>query len=141
MTNYGTARRQSPYWKRAARRERWDNFVGFFPLNVFLGIFVLLFAGTIALNIAHLTTPNEAVRCVVTEKDRTTNSDGASDMRVYTDNCGVLSVGDNLFTGTFNSADIYGSIEVGGTYNFELRGFRIPLFSMFPLITEVERVS
>lgn len=72
--------------------------------------------------------------CVVTDKDRATTSEGSSDMRVYTSNCGVFVVGDNVFTGTFDSADIYSNIEVGKVYDFDVTGYRIPLLSMFPSI-------
>lgn len=79
--------------------------------------------------------------CVVTDKDRTTNSEGSSSMRVYTENCGTLEVSSNLFKGVFNSADVYSSIEVGKTYDFEATGFRFGLFSMFPKVTSATEVS
>lgn len=131
MTNYST-RFSRPTGRRFGSP---PPFMIFFIAAVFL--FVI---GGFVFNVVALNTPSSATACVVTDKDRTTNSDGDSDMRIYTENCGVLSVGDNLFTGTFNSADIYGSIEVGGTYDFEMVGFRIPLFSMFPIINTVTPV-
>lgn len=76
--------------------------------------------------------------CVVTDKDRTSTSDGSSDMRVYTSNCGVFIIGDNVFTGTFDSADIYSNIEVGKTYDFKVTGKRISPLSVFPSIYEYE---
>lgn len=75
--------------------------------------------------------------CTVTEKDRTSNTNGQSSMRVYTDECGVMEVGDVFFRGIFNSADTYSDIEVGRTYDFRSVGFRVPLFSVFPTIIEV----
>lgn len=75
--------------------------------------------------------------CVVTDKDRTRSSEGGSEMRVYTENCGTLKVGDNWFVGQFNAADIYGGLKEGNTYDFETRGYRIPIISMFPNIIEV----
>ena len=56
--------------------------------------------------------------------------------RVYTDNCGVFEVEDRLFLGNFNSADIYGSLKEGGTYDLSTRGYRVPFLSMFPVIVE-----
>lgn len=75
--------------------------------------------------------------CVVIDKDRTTTSKGSSDMRIYTENCGTLSVEDNMFKGVWDSADIYASIEVGESYDFTATGWRIPLLSLFPGIIEV----
>lgn len=75
--------------------------------------------------------------CVVEDKDRTTDRDGNSQMRIYTENCGVLSVKDNIFIGQVDSANIYGSIKPGETYDFTTKGYRIPLLSMFPNISEV----
>lgn len=106
-------------------------------VSVLIAIIVILGIGT---SIAFYTSPGSASACLVTEKDRTTSPEGGSDMRVYTENCGVLAVGDNLFTGTFNSADIYGSIEVGKTYDFKTVGWRFPLFSQFPIITTATEV-
>lgn len=79
--------------------------------------------------------------CVVTDKDRTTNSEGNSSMRVYTEDCGTLEVSSNLFKGVFNSADVYSSIEVGKTYDFEATGFRVGLLSMFPKVTAATEVK
>lgn len=78
--------------------------------------------------------------CTVTDKDRTV-SDGGSDMRVYTEECGVLSVKDVPVTFTFNSADTYNQIQVGDTYRLTTGGYRIPLWSVFPVITKVEPVE
>lgn len=79
--------------------------------------------------------------CVVDEKDRTQNSDGSSDARVYTENCGVFQVADSWIKGEVNSADTFGSIDEGKTYNFTTIGWRFGLFSMFPNIIEVEEVE
>ena len=79
--------------------------------------------------------------CVVTDKDRTTDREGNSSMRVYTENCGTVEVSSNLFKGVFNSADVYSSIEVGKTYDFDATGFRIGIISMFPKVTEATEVK
>lgn len=75
--------------------------------------------------------------CVVNDKDRTKDSNGNSDMRVYTDNCGTFSVSDSILDGTFSSADTFSKIKVGKTYDFDTRGVRVPVLSMFPNIVEV----
>lgn len=80
--------------------------------------------------------------CTVTDKDRTTkvvDGNSSSDARVYTSDCGTLSVGDSWLSWTFSSADTYAEIEEGETYEFTTRGFRVPFFSMFPNIVEVEK--
>ena len=71
------------------------------------------------------------------DKDRVTGTEGKSNMRVYTEQCGVLNVEDSLLDLQFNSADVFSSIKVGETYDFKTRGFRIPLLSMFPNIVSV----
>lgn len=84
-----------------------------------------------------------ATSCTVTDKDRASNGDGGSDMRIYTEGCNgasavkVFSVADNIFIGEFASADTFAEIEVGKTYNFETRGSRVPVLSMFENIVGV----
>lgn len=91
-------------------------------------------------NAAHTTTQT----CTVKDKDRTSSVDAdgnrSSDARVYTD-CGVMSVGDDMLTGHFSSADTYSDIEVGKTYEFKTRGYRIPFFSQFPNVIEITEVN
>lgn len=101
-----------------------------------IGLGVLLFILGLDFTLASATVASTAESCTVEDKDRTTNVEGGSDARVYT-SCGVFSVGDNLLAGHFSSADTYSSIKVGETYDFELRGFRIPLLSSFPNIISV----
>lgn len=76
--------------------------------------------------------------CVVTEKDRTRNSDGSSDARVYTENCGVFRVADSLLDVTWSSSDTFAHIKEGETYDLHTRGLRVPFLSMFPNIVEAE---
>lgn len=81
---------------------------------------------------------NEQTRtCTVTDKDRTTVSTGdssRSDMRIYTEECSTLAVGDLLTRGQFESADIYAAIEPGTTYQITTVGWRIGWLSAFPTI-------
>lgn len=98
-------------------------------------IAVIVFLGTM-----QMSTTGSATDCLVTDKDRVSNSDGASEMRVYTENCGVFVVGDNFLIGNFRSADLYGGIKIGSTYDFETRGVRIPLMSAFPNIVKATEV-
>lgn len=80
-----------------------------------------------------------AETCSVSDKDRSTDKDGSSVYRVYTD-CGVFSVEDRMFLGKFNSADTYAAIEVGKTYLITSVGVRNGFFSMFPNIVEAVEV-
>lgn len=77
-----------------------------------------------------------AYACEVTDKDRTTNSEGESNYRVYAD-CGVYTVSDQPLRGIWNSADIFNEIEPGESYDITTVGFRIPVLSSFPSIIEV----
>lgn len=49
----------------------------------------------------------------------------------------TYKIEDSLIQGKFNSSDIYGSIEVGKTYTFEIVGERNELLSMYPNIVKV----
>lgn len=83
----------------------------------------------------------EMVTCTVDSKDRTTNSDGKSKSRVYTRDCGVLKVDDQLLAGQIRSADTYAQIQPGRRYQFETTGWRIPIVSQFPNIVEAQVVQ
>lgn len=79
--------------------------------------------------------------CTVDEKDRTLAAKAGSDMRIYTEECGVLHVKDMHFAGEWNSADTYNAIEVGKTYEFTTTGYRVGFLSMFPVIREFSEVT
>lgn len=81
--------------------------------------------------------------CTVTSKERLPKGGdaGGFDQRVYTEECGVLTVGDSLFAGHFNSADTWNSIEEGHTYRLTARGYRVGFLSMFPNIVKAEEVT
>lgn len=86
----------------------------------------------------------QTMTCSVTDKDHTiaANSSGSTPVyRVYTSDCDVLGIGDNAFTGTFDSASIYGKILPGHRYTFVTVGYRIPIFSSFPNIIQAQEVS
>lgn len=78
--------------------------------------------------------------CTVTGKDRAKNGDGSSDMRLYT-SCGTFAVGDGLPRSQFDSADLYGSIREGQTYDLAAIGWRIPFLSVFPVIVEAKEAD
>lgn len=78
--------------------------------------------------------------CTVTDKDRA-KTDGGSDMRVYTSDCGVLKAQDLFWAWEWHSADTFSAIEPGHRYRFHITGIRAPFFSVFPNIRTVEAVS
>lgn len=96
---------------------------------------LLTLSGLIMVGTYYSTT--DTVTCTVTDKDRTTNRESGSDMRVYTSDCGVLKVADSILDGHWSSADVFSEIEPGGTYTFKTRGYRMPLVTAFPNIVEV----
>lgn len=111
------------------------------PIAIGFGIGVMLLVG-VAIGLALWSeSANETTRtCAVTDKDRTTVStrdSSRSDMRIYTADCGTLSVSDLITRGQFNSADIYASIEPGNTYEITTVGWRIPWLSAFPVVLGV----
>jgi Na+(H+)/acetate symporter ActP len=100
----------------------------------------LLIVGSVVMGIASAVHIGHQT-CTVESKDRTTNRDGGSDARIYTEDCGVLKVGDSLTQGHFNSADTYSKIKPGQRYDFKTQGYRIPVFSQFPNIIEATPVE
>ena len=104
-------RRNTRYGIRHALADNW-----FFAL-VALGVLAVIGLG-IFLASAQYRNPQTHTACVVEDKDRTTTEDG-SDMRVYT-SCGVFTVQDMLFSGEFDSADKYASLDTGKTYTLSL---------------------
>ena len=107
-------------------------------LFVFVGGIIALILTVMVLGYFNTETHND---CVIAEKDRVSKSEGGSEMRVYTDNCGTFVVSDDIFMTDFSSADRYGKIKVGETYDITSYGFRLPFFSMFPKIKEAELVK
>lgn len=106
------------------------------PVLAIGGLAMLVIFGLLGFGIYSATHVETHQDCTVTEKDRTTKAEGGSDARVYTENCGTFQVADSILSWTFSSADTYASIEVGETYDFKTRGFRIPFLSAFPNIVE-----
>ncbi|MEO8691334.1 MAG: hypothetical protein ABI397_00950, partial [Candidatus Saccharimonas sp.] len=72
--------------------------------------------------------------CHVTDKDR--GGDSGS-YRVYTNDCGQLSVQDSVLRDKYNSADIWQKIPKEGTIQVRVVGVRIGFFSQFPNIIDI----
>lgn len=78
--------------------------------------------------------------CTVVGKEAVRSGDG-NQYRVYTEDCGTLSVEDSISVGRWDSADLYGTIKEGETYEVFTGGYRNGFLSMFPNILEAEQVS
>lgn len=114
-------------------KSNFDRF-GFF-VKFFIGfVFVLVIAGFGA-NIVFATQTNTHTNCVVTGGDRV-SYDGTSQSRIYTQNCGTFTADDSILDSQFQSADLYGQLREGGTYDFETRGVRLPIMSSFENIVK-----
>jgi len=59
---------------------------------------------------------------------------------IYTD-VSEYKITDQFFYGKFNSSNLYGKLEIGKTYEFEIRGFRIPILSMYPNIKSYKEIK
>lgn len=59
---------------------------------------------------------------------------------IFTDK-GVYKDTDSLWMLKFNSSDVYGKLMEGHTYDCEVNGFRIPLFSHYKNIIDCEEVA
>jgi len=88
---------------------------------------------------------NEPATCKVIDKDRSTNADGDSVFRIYTEGCGddnaTLGLANNFIAGNFNASDTFGRIKVDKTYRFETVGVRNGFFSSFREITKFTEVT
>jgi hypothetical protein len=82
----------------------------------------------------------EVITITVTDKERVCTSRGETvscDYRVYTPLETFVNKDSMLFT-KFNSADVQGGLQPGESYEVRVVGWRIPFFSQFRNIVEVE---
>src|ERR1700744_3026072 len=90
-------------------------------------IVVVVILAVLALNFGNRHTET----CYVQSKDRgisiTSDGDGNTTIhtnyRIYTKDCGVLTLSDNWFMGRFTSADTYGQILPKHTYKLDVIGW------------------
>lgn len=110
----------------------------FNPVILVVVFFILIGIAFGAFNFLRVSHVKTHYDCVVAGKEAVNRVGQGNQYRVYTENCGTLSVEDELLKFRFDSADVYGEINEGETYNFKTVGWRIPLVSMFPNIMEVK---
>lgn len=124
------------YRRPAYQRRRTSSDWGF-GLAVILVIIAVVVGLGAYLTQAH---KNHTVVAKVTDKARVCESAGGScKYLIYTDH-GTLKNTDSLFSGKFDSSDVYGRIRRGQTYTFTVEGFRFGFFSMYPNIVSAEKV-
>lgn len=113
--------------------------LGFIIASVMVVVITVIAAVLIAVSSGVFMGTTTAANCVVSEKSVNATGEG-SEYRIYTENCGTFVVTDSIVDRRFDSADVYGKIKAGKTYNLTLRGPRIPVVSMFPNIIMIQEV-
>lgn len=83
----------------------------------------------------------QVVTCKVEEK--WVKRPSSKSRELYLVNCGgeIYQVSDLLFKGKFNSADIYGNLKVGKTYEITTTGYRFGFLNMYQNINKYEEVE
>ena len=109
----------------------------FNPVSLVVIFFILIGIAFGAFNFLRVSHVETHYDCAVVGKEAVNRGEHGNQYRIYTENCGTLSVEDELFKLRFDSADVYGKINEGESYNFKTVGWRIPLISSFPNVIEV----
>lgn len=73
--------------------------------------------------------------CKVTGKESISGKE-SHQYRMYT-SCGTYVIEDQLTRFNFESADLYGRIEVNKTYIITSSGYRVPFLSMFKAVNNI----
>lgn len=117
---------------------------GFFGL---FGVIVLVIVGLFVAQpfLSHGTKDTAVV--TVEDKERVVKNDDSYYL-VWTDvqnedgseTSEVFKVTDDFFQGKFNASDTYGQLDIGGTYEVTVNGFRIGLISEYRNILSVDGV-
>lgn len=83
----------------------------------------------------------ENLTCTITEKESVSKGDNGHEYRVFTEECGVLKVGDTVWRMHFESADVYASLNEGERYDLTTTGWRVPFSSWMPNVVEAKPVQ
>ena len=83
----------------------------------------------------------QTVQCVVKDKWIKRPSDHEDEL--YLVNCGgtTYKITDLLWKGKFNSADIYGNLEIGKKYELNVSGYRWSYFSEYQNINDYKEIE
>lgn len=80
----------------------------------------------------------------VTDKERVNDSSSSYYLVFGKDECGNVVVyenSDEILRGKWDSSTLQAVLEIGETYNVVLVGYRIPFWSMYENILEIEKVT
>lgn len=83
----------------------------------------------------------QTTECIV--KDKWIKRPSSSEDELYLVNCGgkTYKISDLLWYGKFNSADIYGNLEIGKKYKITTTGYRFGYFSEYQNINDYELIE
>ncbi|NKG22236.1 hypothetical protein [Paeniglutamicibacter terrestris] len=105
-----------------------------FPFGCSLVVIGALLVGAAGIGIAK-NLHEEHPTCTITAKESIAKEKG-HEYRVFTEECGVLKVGDTIWRMHFESADVYASLHEGETYDLITTGWRVPFLSWMPNVVE-----
>ena len=80
------------------------------------------------------------ITITITDKDIKRSGSEDDKYLIYTDN-GTYEITDTIAYWRWDSSDLYGSIQVGETYNCTVAGWRIPLLSEYQNIITADKVK
>ena len=126
----------------------WDKFVEYWAFIVVGAIIVAVIISFSVIWAGSRTTE----RCTVTDKAQTVevSSSGSGEDQtttsevvyyIYTEECGALQLRNQLFFGMFEAAELYGSIDSGTTYDFEMVGFRVGWLDWYQTVLSASEVG
>ena len=100
-------------------------------LNFFIIAFIIYTVIALILSFSNYTVKT------ITVKSKTAYSSGRAHYNMIIDTNGNTYFVENyIFIGLFNSAEIYGSMDVGKSYSVSTYGVRIPILGLFPNIVK-----
>ena len=106
-------------------------------ISMIAGILIVL--GLCLINPIVKATNIRTVTATVTDKT-VKRKDSDDKYLVFTDQ-DTYEITDSLFMGRFDSSDLYGKIEIGKTYEFEIGGKRVHILSWYPNIYQAKEVT
>ena len=103
---------------------------------VLLPVLVLLMIGGMIYLAASYQLRTDTLTITVADKSRGSEGSG-SDYLVWTTDNEVFEVDDAFWYGHFRASDVYGQLDVGGTYRVFVIGIRRPFFSEYRRIIRI----
>ena len=109
--------------------------------GVFVIAFIVLLVASIGISIYLPIATKENVTITVVDKERIVESgtDSVSSKYLIFTEDEVFENTDSLLVFKFNSSDIQGKLKIGETYQVRVYGWRVPIFSMYRNIIEIEK--